>query len=63
MRKLIAEILGVETFTGKTPGYLGARQTALLRILAELPGGERAALDAEVKRIERQGNPEDVKRR
>jgi hypothetical protein len=46
-----------------TKMLLGLRQTALSNILGDLPQGERIALDAEVKRIGREGNLEKDKRR
>jgi len=42
---------------------LALRQMALSNILHNLTHPERLALDAEVKRIKREGNSEDEKRR
>lgn len=58
-----ARVMNRDTITTQTPGFIGARQTALASILAGLTAGERNALDAEVTRIAREGNPEDLKRR
>jgi hypothetical protein len=46
-----------------TRPFLGLRQKALSNILAGMLEGERVALDAEVKRIGREGNSEEEKRR
>ena len=46
-----------------TKRFLGLRQTALSNILAGMLEGERVVLDAEVKRIGREGNLEEEKRR
>lgn len=46
-----------------TKGYIALRQMALSNLLANLPHAERLALDAELKKIEREGNSEEEKRR
>ncbi len=58
----VAKVLGLETATSRSPGFFAARQKALLKMLARLTEIELKALDAEVERISREGNPEEVKR-
>ena len=60
--KEIAVILGVETVTTLTDGFFPARPKACSRILARLTPAELMALDAEVARLSKEGNPEEVKR-
>ena len=59
---VLAEVRRLQEGNPTTP-FLGLRQKALSNILAGMPDGERVALDAEVKRIGRQGSSEEEKRR
>jgi hypothetical protein len=50
---------------GENPSklYIALRQTALSNVLQNLSHAERLTLDAEVERIQREGNSEEDKRR
>ncbi|KAM6489951.1 hypothetical protein JOM56_014530 [Amanita muscaria] len=61
--KEIAHLLDLEEVTTSTPGWFPLRLPAIANILERLSPGEQAQLDADVERINKEGYPDDVKRR
>jgi hypothetical protein len=59
----IGNLLGVEEATTSTPGWFAKRTPAIHNIILNLSPEEEAQLDAEVERIEKQGYPDEVKRK
>ena len=59
----IASLLGVPEATTTTPGWLGARMTAMGNILAWMSPEEKAALEQECERISREGHLEDLRQK
>lgn len=56
-------MLGVEHADTTTTGWFVRRLPAIKRIIDRMTRGELALLDAEVARINREGYPDEVKRK
>ena len=63
MFREIANMLGIEEATSSTPGWFRMRLAAIKRVFNSMSASEQAELDAEREKMEREGYPEQTKRR
>jgi hypothetical protein len=60
--KEIGDMLGVEDASTSTPGWFQNRLPAIKRIFESMTAEEKAVLEAEQEKMEREGYPEKTKR-
>ena len=59
----IATILGLQSADTSTPGWFSKRLPAIKNVIEKMTEEEKLKLDEEVKRISKEGYPEEQKRK
>lgn len=59
----IASLLGLDSADTSTPGWFPHRLTAIGNIIQNMSDGEKADLDKEVSRLQKEGYPEETRRK